>query len=234
MALKVNWCHTCGKGRNFGDQLTTILLTHYGIKHEWAPPSRCEFIGVGSILSKVPRYWSGAVWGTGLIRPGMHADLRNARILALRGELTASHVKKPRPSRPYPLGDPGILVVDLDRARVEPVRVLLVPHYVDKQMVRRHPTDPVLDIQSPAPVVLGAIASAGLVITSSLHALIAADALGVPHMLEPHPAVVGGLHKFIDYASAFGEQIIPYRERLSDRTTMLARQAQLREALWRV
>ena len=234
MALKVNWCNTCGWGRNFGDQLTTRLLTRYGIKHEWAPPTRCELIGAGSILSKVPRDWAGAVWGTGLIRPGMHADLRHARILALRGELTAAHVKHPRPRPTYAFGDPGILVIDLPRADVEPTSVLLVPHYVDKDMVNRYPGERVLDITAPAEQVLGTIASARVVITSSLHALIAADALGVPHVLEPHPRVTGGLHKFMDYASAFGERVIPGQERLSDRATMLVRQAQLREALWHV
>lgn len=234
MALKVNWCNSCGWGRNFGDQVTPRLLTRYGVDYEWAPPSRCEFIGAGSILSKIPRYWKGAVWGTGLIRSGMHSDLREARLLALRGELTSAHVKKPRPSKLFALGDPGILVGDLDRDVVEPCSVLLVPHYVDKLMIGRYPGEKVLDITAPAEQVLGAIAAARVVITSSLHALIAADALGVPHVLEPSDRVTGGLYKFLDYASAFGDRIVPGRERLTDRRTMKQRQVELREALWRM
>jgi len=164
----------------------------------------------------------------------MFSDLRTARVLALRGHITRAHVKMPRPSKPYALGDPGILVVDLPRDDVEPVPVLLVPHYVDKLMVERHPGLPVLDITASSSRVLGAIATAGIVITSSLHALIAADALGVPHVLEPSDKVTGGLYKFRDYVSAFDETVTPYRERLTTRGTMTLRQNQLRAALWRV
>ena len=234
MALRVNWCKTCGWGKNFGDNLTPRLLTHYGIAFEWSPPGRCEMIGAGSILSKVPRFWTGAVWGTGFIRSGMHTDLRTARVLALRGQYTRSHVKMPRGHKPFVFGDPGILVSDLPRDDVEATDVLLVPHYVDHQMVARHPGLPVQDITASSQHVLGAIASARTVITSSLHALIAADALGIPHILEPHDSVVGGLFKFQDYASAFDDRIIPGRERLTDRTVMAIRQAGLRTALWQV
>jgi len=234
VALKVNWCNTCGKGRNFGDLMTTNLLTHYGIKHEWAPPGRCELIGAGSILSKIPRGWRGTVWGTGFIKPGMWTDLRDARVLALRGEYTRAHVKVRASQGHMALGDPGILVVDLPRAPAEPAAVVLVPHYVDKLMVERHPGFPTLDITGSAEQVLGTIAAARLVITSSLHALIAADALGVPHVLELSDKVTGGIYKFNDYASAFGDRIVPGKERLSDRAVMAQRQEELRAALWQV
>ena len=232
MALKVNWCHTCGRGRNFGDQVTTRLLTTYGVVHEWAAPGRCEFIGAGSILSKIPRGWRGSVWGTGFIRSGYYSDLRVAHVYALRGEFTRAHVKMRAQPWPVAFGDPGILVGDLPRRTCEPAAVVLIPHYVDKLMVERHPNVPVVDITASAEQVLGAIASADLVITSSLHALIAADALGVPHVLELSPLVTGGLYKFQDYVSAFGDRIVPGRERLTDRATMALRQNGLREALW--
>lgn len=110
---------------------------------------------------------------------------------------------------------------------------MLIPHYVDKAMIERH-SGPVIDITGRPEYVLGAIAAAGLVITSSLHALIAADALGVPHILEVSPNVTGGMYKFNDYASAFSERIVPGKERLTDRTVMAQRQEGLRQALWLV
>ena len=234
MALKVNWCHTCGFGRNFGDQVTTRLLTHYGIDHEWAPPGRCELIGAGSILSKIPRGWRGTVWGTGFIRSGMWSDLRGARVLALRGTYTRAHVKMRAQKQPVAFGDPGILVGDLPRDPAQPLAVVLIPHYVDKAMVERWPGVPVCDVTGSPEQVLGTIASAELVVTSSLHALIAADALGRPHILEVSPKVTGGLFKFQDYASAFGETITPGRIRLTDRVAMARQQAEVRDALWRV
>ncbi len=53
-----------------------------------------------------------------------------------------------------------------------------------------------MPITSDPARILGAIAAADIVYSSSLHALIAADALGIPHVLEPHPDVHGGLFKF--------------------------------------
>jgi len=131
-------------------------------------------------------------------------------------------------------GDPGVLVVDLPRDLVDARPIVLVPHYVDKLMVERWPGVPVIDIMGSPEQVLGAIEAAELVITSSLHALIAADALGVPHVLELSDKVTGGIYKFNDYASAFGDRIVPGRERLTDRAVMAQRQEGLRAALWQV
>ena len=78
------------------------------------------------------------------------------------------------------------------------------------------------------------MAGASVVYTSSLHALILADALGVPHVLEPHEAVIGGMFKFQDYASAFGEEIRPRQERLTDRAAMAQVQAALRDQFGRL
>lgn len=223
--VKLNWCSTCGGGRNFGDQLGPELLRHYGIPVEWAKPADAEIITVGSILSKVPGGWRGIVLGTGFIRRGMTKDLSRARVLAVRGVLTrrAAHL---RPT--VPLGDLGILVVDLPRTVEPSAAEVVIPHYVDKAMVARHPGAKVVPITSDPAVILGAIATAGVVYSSSLHALIAADALGVRHVLEPHELVHGGMFKYRDYASAFGEGIVAGVPRLTPRPAMAARQDELR------
>lgn len=225
MALKLNWCLTCGHGRNFGDQLGPVLLRHFGYDVEWAPPAMAEVISVGSILSKVPGGWRGTVLGSGLIDRKMRRDIRHARVLALRGELTRRHVQvHGRPA----LGDLGVLVCDLPRDDAEHVAELAVPHYVDHDLIARHPRAATASVLSEPCRLLGAIASARLVITSSLHVLIAADALGVPHVLEPCDRVIGGTWKFDDYASAFGERIVPGQVRLTPHAAMVAKQAELR------
>jgi hypothetical protein len=58
--------------------------------------------------------------------------------------------------------------------------------------------------------------------------MIAADALGVPHIVVPHPDVIGGMYKFEDYASAFGVRLRPGKIRLTPRSLMEERQAELR------
>ena len=95
-------------------------------------------------------------------------------------------------------------------------------------MVLRHPGAVVAPATTPYRVLLGAIESADLVYSSSLHGIIAADALGVPHIWEPHRNVKGGAFKFNDYASAFGERISPNVRRLTPRPAMDRKISELR------
>lgn len=223
--MRVNWCDTCGAWRNFGDQLTPVLLAHFGVPCTWSAPVRAELVVCGSILSKFPDGWSGTVLGTGFIRAGMRRRLR-ARILAVRGELTRAALGLPRG---VPLGDPGLLVGDLTPVE-RGDRVVVLPHYVDHAIAKRHPDARVLDIRTEPRDLIRQIGSAGLLYTSTLHGLIAADALGVPHVLEPHAAVVGGMFKFWDYGSALGETIWPGVRRLSSREAVGLAQDRLRAA----
>jgi hypothetical protein len=50
----------------------------------------------------------------------------------------------------------------------------------------------------------------------------------VPHIVVPHPDVIGGMYKFEDYASAFGVRLRPGKIRLTPRSLMEERQAELR------
>jgi hypothetical protein len=226
--VKLNWCASCGGGRNFGDQLGPILLRHYGITVEWAKPADAEIITVGSILSTIPGGWRGIVLGTGFIKRGMTKDLSRAKVLAVRGVLTRKAANLP-PT--VPLGDLGILVSDLPRAVsivASQASAVVVPHYVDHDLAARHPDAREVPITTDPPLLLGKIASASVVFTSSLHAFIAADALGVPAVLEPHERVHGGLFKFQDYASAMGGRIRPGVPYSTNRLEMADRQAELR------
>ena len=223
--MRLNWCATCGGGRNFGDQLGPILLRHYGFEVEWAKPADAELVTVGSILSKVPPGWRGTVLGTGFIRPSMRKDLSRARVFAVRGIATREACRLPART---PLGDMGILVGDLPRSNVTHTGPLVVPHTVDHSIADRHPGIPVMPITSDPALIIGTIAAASVVYTSTLHGLITADVLGVPHVLEPHERVHGGLFKFRDYASAFGERMRPGVVRLTPRPAMEERCAEIR------
>lgn len=225
--MAVNWCRTCGPGgSNFGDRLGPELLATYGIQATWAPPVTAELVTAGSVLSKFSETYRGTILGTGLIGSEQRRRFPRARALAVRGELTRSACGLPASTT---LGDPGILVGRLvpgSMPRTGDGPVVIVPHYVDRAMARRHPHAVLVDILGPTAELLTAIRGASLVITSSLHALIAADALGVPHLLEL-AATIGGIHKFADYASAFGETIEPGVARLTNRDAMASRRAEL-------
>jgi len=228
--LQVNWCRTCGRGQNYGDQLTPALLSHYEVPYEWSPPGVADLLLVGSILSKIPSGWAGMVLGTGLIREGLSRDLSRAQVLAVRGPLTRDACRLPADTL---LGDAGILapriVPDLQLTEEHPTGVL--PHHVDLQMAKRHPRAYLIDVHLPPAEVVRAVARCRHLITSSLHGLITADALGIPCTYEPHPAVIGDGWKFRDYLGAFQQTVEPgVRRQATPRTAMLERQDAL-EAL---
>ncbi len=200
------WCRTCDGGHNFGDQLTPIILNHYGIPHTWAPPSDAHLFAVGSIATKIPTNSTATIVGTGLIRDVAH-PLPNAHILALRGPLTAQLVGREGP-RSVPFGDPGVLVPMLFPARDDGrYLTVVVPHIVDRDLPKRFigtRSATIVPVTTSPRVLTAAIAGASHVITSSLHALIAADAYGIPHTWIPHADVIGGGFKFRDYITGLG------------------------------
>ena len=228
----MHWSHS-GKSRNFGDVLGPTLFRHWGFEVEWAPPDTAEIVTVGSIISKLPNGWRGTVLGTGTIRVGLTRNLRRARVLAVRGAYTRDACYLPKST---PLGDLGVLATDLLAAQApilaHPVGVL--GHHIDRDIAGRHPGAFVIRIRDDPAKIMAELATCKLVYVSSLHALIAADALGIPHVLEPHPGVIGGLWKFHDYASSLGQRIVPGVERLTPREIMAEKQAELRRLVDRL
>jgi pyruvyltransferase len=228
--VKVFWCRTCGKGNNFGDALGPRLLARVGIEAEWAAGADAQLVTVGSVLSRLSDDWRGTIWGTGFIQDSMRRSLLRARAVSVRGVMSRRHARLPIDT---PLGDPGVLAADLleKRPKRKKYAELIVPHYVDHEMQERHLGAPRADVCGDPQEFLAMLAQAEVVFTSSLHALIAADSLGVPHVWEPSKAVTGGDFKFNDYLSAFGEVIRPNAVRLTARPKMEAKQDEVRAQL---
>lgn len=214
---------------NFGDALAPLIVEKFlGCDAVWSEPKDAELVVIGSILGLLPPDWSGVVIGAGTIRAVDRPDLRGAKVLGVRGRQTQDASTGAADAI---LGDPGILIPDIvPYSGPSDLPLVVAPHYVDDQLRDRYPDATWVDIRGPATTIAGVIAAADLVITSSLHALIAADAYGVPHIYEPHPDVLGGLWKFTDYVSAIpgAAPIVPGVRRLTDRAAMQSAQAQLR------
>jgi pyruvyltransferase len=213
--LKLYWSTSLQNGRrNFGDWLSPVLcewLSGRPVMH--ARPNRCDLVGMGSILAKVKnRPWNRTVdiWGPGLI-----ADIGKFRcphrVHAVRGWRTAGclvgqDIKV--------VGDPGLLcslLVPTDITRHKKFQIGLIPHYVDQDhpLVRgfllRHPEARLIDVFSDVVPFIHAVAECEVVLSSSLHGLITADALGVPNAwMRPSDAVWGQDFKFHDYYSIYG------------------------------
>lgn len=199
---------------NFGDALTPWLLTEAGYYPRLSTAVDAKVIGVGSLLEMVPESYTGAVWGTGLLY-GAPVPLPHAHFLAVRGALTRDALDLPHDTV---LGDPGLLVSRYSRRRVRPTSsVGLVVHHAHagdaiwNLLATLIPGSRLIDPVGAPKSVVRQIAQCQGILTSSLHGLITADALGIPGAwLEfPSSPLRGGDFKFRDYESV----VMPSRNR---------------------
>jgi hypothetical protein len=241
------WRRKGSQHGNFGDEITIPILARiFGVEALPVGLEDAELLGAGSILEfyvrKIgrPSVWSRFlrsrdlhVWGTGTLFD--EHEIRWPQRLhfhALRGSLTAERVGV----NDIPLGDPGILSGRLIRRPKKQSSVAVVPHFGDKSRLTDLPRHwHVVDPEQPVDDVLTQIASAELVLSSSLHGLIAADSFGIPCVWM---AFLGGQpdppnHKFLDYASARGrdfnapmtwaEAVVMPTDALASRATTIGR-----------
>ena len=214
MALKHIKAYWWNRHSYLGDVLTPLLLQHFGFAAERTDPPDADVCVVGSVLELIGPQFPGAVIGAGFIADGGPMAMPRARVLAVRGPLSAARVGIPGVA----LGDAGLLCPFL--LPVVPrtqVRLGIVPHFKDKEaeavreIAARWPREiRIIDVQDEPIRVLTAIAECEAVLSSSLHGLIAAEAFGRRSgWLVLSDAVIGGGYKFRDHYGAFGCEAVP-------------------------
>jgi hypothetical protein len=175
--------------------------------------TRPHLLAIGSILSAATE--KSLVWGSGLMHPDLGVGrLSDEKIHAVRGKLTRDELnQRGLLLRDVPLGDPGFLAPRLlgIAPEVEPrFRVGIVAHYVDRfhPTVRRLLQQPdVLDlnVHEDPEVFLRKMACCECVISSSLHGLIFAEAMGLPNLwVQASDDIAGDGFKFRDWFSTTG------------------------------
>jgi pyruvyltransferase len=208
--LKVHWSRS---KPNFGDWLSPALCEMLsGRSVVYAPVARCDLVAVGSLWERLPSRWLSRrvdVWGTGAIQA--HAPRRGRhRYHALRGPLTAGLLLGHTVAV---LGDPGLLAPRLlpDRALPKRHALGIVPHYKDArlrciaELSAHFGGAPVIDVFEAPVRVIERIAACHVIVSSSLHGLVVAEALGIPAVwLVASGQVRGAGWKFRDYYGAFG------------------------------
>lgn len=146
------------------------------------------------------------IWGTGVI-DNIPLFLPWAKVLAVRGPLTAKALGL---KTLVPFGDPGLLVSDFLAEPAKIGKIGIVPHYTDKAhpVLAEAAKDDrfvIIDVEDEWENTVSHIAQCDLVLSSSLHGLIVADAYGIPNQwLEFSQKVIGAGFKFRDYADGVG------------------------------
>lgn len=223
--------------RNFGDELSRNVVQYAtGKRPRWAPASRADLFAVGSIIEKAVA--GGAecdVWGSGVRgHADVSGDRSQTRFLAVRGTFTRDVLGLPLST---PLGDPALLLRSM-RGRAEGGdRIVLIPHYHafnsrsgHKQilMARRAGWRVVSPTQSLDSILLE-IQSAALVLSSSLHGKIVADAIGIPAAFVDFGSRTEIDFKYRDYLSIWSQSLHFYgvRDLLSGVPAPVLKQANL-------
>ncbi len=221
---------------NFGDLLTPLLLARFAqVDAVWAKPTDAEVVVTGSILEHLPPDWHGIVAGIGRMHP-VQLSLNDARILAVRGPLTANGL-----GRVPVLGDPALLADELVKPQPKTHKLGLVPHWTDHDLERRPEFlkyDPlIIRVGDDPHRVIAQIASCRKIVASALHGIILADALGIPRRVEiapmmlSNPAREGGLFKWEDYHLSLGMKLEIGITREADRNRVVEKQHELYDVL---
>ncbi|GGE98651.1 polysaccharide pyruvyl transferase family protein [Mycetocola zhadangensis] len=199
---------------NFGDLLGPMIVERMrerlGLAVAVGLPDR-RLLSVGSILHYARNF--DVVWGSGIngkVEP-QWGCIDTLDIRAVRGPRTRARLIENGFAVPEVYGDPALLVPELfpelaDWA-AEPKRypLTIIPNLHDLAELRGRPN--VISPRAPVWRVLERIARSELVVGSSLHGIIVAEALGVPARLVA-PARED-LMKYRDYFEATGRDVLP-------------------------
>jgi pyruvyltransferase len=194
------WGRPALRGRpvdNFGDLLGPLIVRELVTELGLGPaPTRQRLLAIGSVLHFGRP--GDVVWGAG----------RNAKAGPPLAGLDVRAVRGPRTAADYPGvvvgGDPALLLGGLrPDLRVDPADrsgIAVVPNLNELAEVRDRRA--VLSPRAPLARVLRTIAHSELVVGSSLHGIIVAEALGVP--ARAVRAVAEPAFKYEDYYLATG------------------------------
>lgn len=203
---------------NFGDMLNPYLLKRFAqVEAVYAEPAAAELTAVGSVLHSLPKDYSGYILGSGKLMEYTQIP-RSARVIALRGPLSAKGVKGN-----IALGDPGILADELVHTETRRYELGIVPHWSDSELARRPEflkyKPLIIDPCNDPLTVVKQIGECKKIVASSLHGIIIADAFGIPRRIEMAAQMVseGGSFKFRDYSAAVGTTFEPGRLKEANR-----------------
>jgi len=200
---------------NFGDMLTPVIVKHFtGQEVKLAKIDSCgKLVAVGSLLGVVRE--NDIIWGTGSIEArekGVFEQPNGSNFLAVRGPLTREIING---NVPEIYGDPAILLPLIYNPKIEKKhKIGVVPHYVDKNVsIKNHHF---IDIGMPWKKVVDEIKSCEMIISSSLHGIICAEAYGISaQWVKYSDKIVGGEFKFQDYFLGTGREKQEYLKDIS-------------------
>ena len=223
---------------NWGDVLSQFLLEHFSGKKlnkndvfyfddaSYMLDKNGKIVGIGSSMKYVRPDDYG--WGTGCIDEH-HVGNKPRKVYSVRGPLTREVLLKRGWDVPEVYGDPALLFPKIYNPTIEKkYKIGLIPHCVDFHSLDglkaiNHMEDmgvKIINVTAGVYEFIDQLKECEMIISSSLHGLIAADAYGIPnHRVKISKLLLGGDFKYLDhYASVKREHYEPLQ--LTETTTL--------------
>ena len=211
--LHAYWCKDSA---NWGDTLNPVLIGMLSGKRARfsSDPEVVKYLVIGSTLDRADAQTE--VWGAGFIGPNLATRQRPKAIHAVRGGLTRDRLQELGLPAPEVYGDPALLLPLFFNPAIEPLfEIGVIPHYTD----RGHPLlahwsqeadrVKIIDVGMDIFDFVRAVKSCRMILSSSLHGLICADAYGIPNSwCRLGGEIIGGNFKYHDYFSGVGRELI--------------------------
>lgn len=198
---------------NWGDALSPVLVGLLSARRVkkmlWQHQHR--YLAIGSILGNASA--RAEVWGSGFIWPDEKLAEAPLAVHAVRGPRTRARLLAQGMVCPEIYGDPALLFPRFFNPVVEKkFAVGIIPHFSDKASgwMKRQQNNPdplvrIIDVEGGIEPFVEAVKSCELIVSSSLHGLICADAYGVPCLwVKLSDILWGGSFKFHDYFESVG------------------------------
>ena len=206
--------------RNFGDELNYYILksltrmpvSNYTDICSWGRKGKPDLLFIGSLVEDFTTP-DTVIWGSGALYGG-NRPLRNKprKVYAVRGQLTRKYLLDNNVDCPEVYGDPALLCPLLYIPSLEKkYKIGMIPHVdeLNHNVVKSLEEKGIHIIKLVGyddwHYVIDEICQCEIILSSSLHGLIIADAYGVPNVwVTISGKLLGGTFKFFDYFSGVG------------------------------
>lgn len=229
----VNIVHWKCRRNNWGDAIADFIANEIsGQEVHWYHGEDLKTNDVRYTVTGSINQWlrnnNTVIWGTGFISESSKLHINPIKVCSVRGPLTRNKFLELGIECPEIYGDPALLMPKFyNPTSNKKYKYGIIPHYIDKEnkwvnKFKNNNNIKIIDITNTENELknhrfINDILECEVILSSSLHGIIAADAYGIPsYWIELSNNVVGNGFKFKDYFSSVGRPITePFRPKLT-------------------
>ena len=208
--VNLHWWSMFGTKQNVGDYLSTVVVDYmtkyYHLASEPSLKKTQHLYAIGSIIDG--GYQNATIWGSGLLRGNNNywwTRFRRLDVRCVRGPLTRETLLRCGYLCPECYGDPAVLMplIYMPDVTMKDSDYLVVQHFSCAHQSSSNSLSPLTDNWKNF---IDRIVKTKLVISSSLHGIILAEAYGIPAILLRHDM---NMFKYNDYYYSTGRKDFP-------------------------